>query len=91
MTLAHSPKIDRIAGYFTQLVWKETKNLEEIECWTAYFGTYCAFTCNYYPAGNSIGLYGINVFPNKAPIDGEVLLDWFFIYFSHSCFDIFLY
>ena len=28
----HSPKIDRIAGYFTQLVWKETKNLEEIEC-----------------------------------------------------------
>ena len=67
----HSPKIDRIAGHFTQLVWKETK---EIGCGAAYFGSCCAFICNYYPAGNSIGLYDTNVFPYKAPIDGEVLL-----------------
>ena len=66
---SHSSKNNQISSHFTQLVWKETK---EIGCGATCFDTYCGCICNYYPAGNSIGLYDTNVFPYKKPIDGEM-------------------
>lgn len=48
-------------GHFTQLVWKNSKNLGcGIAC-----GQGCIVTCNYYPAGNVRGQYESNVFPKK--------------------------
>jgi pathogenesis-related protein 1 len=63
---SHNSKNGKISSHFTQLVWKETK---EIGCGAKCFQSFCACTCNYYPAGNSIGLYDTNVYPYKEPID----------------------
>ena len=48
-------------GHFTQVVWKNSKNLGcGIAC-----GSGCVVTCNYYPAGNYLGQFEANVFPKK--------------------------
>jgi hypothetical protein len=56
------PGFSEETGHFTQLVWKNTK---EIGCGAACQGTTCAVTCNYYPAGNYIGEFEANVLPLK--------------------------
>ena len=48
-------------GHFTHLVWKGS---QQLGCGVAYgSNNYCFVTCNYYPAGNYLGLFASNVFP----------------------------
>ena len=56
-----NPLQDGSNGHFTQLVWKDTKQLGcGIKCDSK---DWCFVTCNYYPAGNYYGEYDKNVFP----------------------------
>lgn len=53
-------------GHFTQVVWKNTKNLGcgvangKDGSWTT-----TTVVCNYYPGGNYLGQFEANVFPKK--------------------------
>ena len=48
-------------GHFTQLVWKNSRNLGcGVGCGSS---NYCYVTCNYYPAGNYLNQFASNVFP----------------------------
>lgn len=49
-------------GHFTQLVWKNSKQLG---CGVSCQNSYCSVTCNYYPAGNYLSQFASNVFPLK--------------------------
>lgn len=57
-----NPGYSSEAGHFTQLVWKESKDLG---CGASCQNNACVVTCNYYPPGNVIGLFSSNVFPAK--------------------------
>ncbi len=56
------PGFSEETGHFTQVIWKNTK---EMGCGAACEGSTCAVTCNYYPAGNYVGEFEINVLPLK--------------------------
>ena len=48
-------------GHFTQVVWKNTK---QVGCGVACSAKdYCYVTCNYYPGGNYLGQFKTNVLP----------------------------
>ncbi len=54
-------------GHFTQLVWKNSKNLGcGVGCKS---NNYCYVTCNYYPAGNFLSSFASNVFPKGTTSD----------------------
>jgi uncharacterized protein YkwD len=72
---SHSSLDGKVTGHFTQLVWKESK---EIGCGSACDGTYCICCCNYYPAGNFIGNYDSNVSPLKIPVGGGSIVSTIF-------------
>ena len=70
-----SSKNSLAVGHFTQLVWKESK---EIGCGAACDSTFCICCCNYYPAGNFLGKYDSNVYPLKIPMGGGSVVSLIF-------------
>ena len=59
----NNPGFSHGTGHFTQLVWKNTK---EIGCGAACNSkNKCYVTCNYNPPGNYVGQFPQNVFPLK--------------------------
>ncbi len=57
----NNPGYKQGIGHFTQLVWKNSKNLGcGVGCKS---NNYCYVTCNYYPAGNYLSSFPSNVFP----------------------------
>lgn len=72
---SHKSSSGATTGHFTQLVWKDSK---EIGCGSACDGTYCICCCNYYPAGNFIGKYDSNVFPLEESLGGGSVVSLIF-------------
>ena len=72
---SHSSSNGKATGHFTQLVWKDSK---EIGCGAACDGTYCICCCNYYPAGNFIGKYEDNVSRLSEPMGGRSVVSLIF-------------
>ena len=65
----NNPGYKKGIGHFTQLVWKDSK---EIGCGAACSSTNnCYVTCNYYPAGNYLDSFPDNVFPFNEDFDDD--------------------
>ena len=64
----NNPGFKSGTGHFTQLVWKNSKQLG---CGASCQNNACVVTCNYYPAGNYLGQFDSNVFPLKEEQDNS--------------------
>lgn len=68
----NNPGFSSKTGHFTQLVWKGSKRIGcGANCNNK---NACYVTCNYYPPGNYLGQFSVNVFPLKVeePKEEEV-------------------
>ena len=64
----NNPGFTSGTGHFTQLVWKNSKQLG---CGASCQNNAIVVTCNYYPAGNYLGEFDYNVFPLKEEQDNS--------------------
>jgi uncharacterized protein YkwD len=64
----NNPVFGYDTGHFTQVVWKDTK---QMGCGFECSNNYCTITCNYYPAGNYVGEFAKNVLPLTDSVENE--------------------
>ena len=69
----NNPGFSSRTGHFTQVIWKNSKQLGCGAAWSSYGDCYVTF--NYYPGGNYIGQFEDNVFPLKEPEESDTSTD----------------